>query len=273
MRWPSLSCLIEDRARPGTIERYGNVLATTYPDEVLEELDQGHHQYSIDLCERCSRLDECDEYESQAEAAAENMRLLSGYWSGSHWAWVAPKSVIDLSRVVVDSNRSDELQELMAAKRRRMPLSIDGVRSFFLDVLQEENRHLRELAKGAKKRLRRKVKDSVGSAAAVLVEEAFDAATDIGAKRLREAFQQAAWKPKGRPEASGAAQEPPKPVDPLKEAEDLLDLRWPYSKEDLEVSFRIKVKKYHPDVAGNSGTEKMAKINIARDTIKKAREW
>lgn len=258
---------VEDRARPGTVERYGNVLATNRPEEIIEEIENGFHQYHVEICERCSTLEECDEYETQAEVAAEKMLLLSGAWVGSRWAWVAPQSVLDISRVVKDQNRSAELQELMAGERRKMPFSLEGLRTFFLNVIEDESKNLRELAKGAKKRLRKKVKASVGSAAAAVAEEAFDAATDIGAQKLRDAFRQTSGKVRSYVE--------PKPVelDPLQIAELLLDLKWPYTKEDLEVSYRIQAKKHHPDIAGPAGTEKMAQINLARDKIRTAREW
>lgn len=273
MRWAAMAGTVEDRARPDTIERYGNVLATTFPDEVLEEIENGFSQYSIDVCERCSTLDECDEYETQAEKAAESMRLLSGAWVGSNWAWVAPSSVLELSKVTTNASRSAELQEMMGSgKKQRISFSLEGLRSFFVDVLADENRHLRELAKGAKKRLRRKVKDSAGSAAAAFVEEAFDAATDIGAQKLRDAFSRNSERRYRRPDTASST-----PVDPaqsaLEAAEAMLDLKWPYSKEDLEVSYRIQAKKHHPDIAGPAGAERMAQINVARDRIRSAREW
>lgn len=269
-QWPEIASRLADRARGDTVKQFGSVIVTEVPDETLLDLENEYGGGELDVCESCHRLSPCDAYSSYAESAAERLRLLSGEWVGSQWGWIAPSNVIQMAGVQFDEDRSKDFQDLIGDRPRKTGMfGLDAVREFFLGAIAEEGRRLREFAKGTKKRLRRKVRDTAGETAAYFAEEAFDAVADIGAQRLKDAFKAAE---RQRQEKRYAQAQAPR-EDPLEQAERMLDLKPPYSKEDLEVSYRIQARRHHPDVAGASGTEMMAKINVARDTIKAHHQW
>lgn len=53
------------------------------------------------------------------------------------------------------------------------------------------------------------------------------------------------------------------------EALNILGLSRKYTEEDLKQQYRRLARKYHPDIAGMSYTEKFAKINEAYETLSK----
>lgn len=220
------------------------------------------------LCGTCQEMRMCREYDKLSERAAEEAFLLTGEWSeDGQWSWSAPARVVEAAGVR-DPKKSDLLLQRFDVTRASSGEGLIGMlKNASQSIVFGERERFEQLLQGARGRVQRNVKKAAGNVAAEAAGQVFDSLADEGAKRLYDAIRNLGKKD-GHP--SGGAWAPSNHQDvELDSAESLLELRWPYSPEQLEAAFKAAALRSHPDRGGSSSA--MASVNQARALIRRVR--
>jgi hypothetical protein len=212
-------------------------------------------------CPACDELRQCSVYEGACEQIAERMSLLSVcIRNDGQWAWLAPESVIHLSRVTEDF-------EIGARMRRALGVNDedDSFVGSVKDMFRQEVNAAKGFASAVRSRLKRKVTASAGKAAGRAVDEVIDNVVDIGASAFKQRFRAAA--------TSGSYPSGSVPIRSEREtAADLLGVREDASDEEVDRAWRLLTQTYHPDRNPERqewANAKMREINAARETLKR----
>lgn len=242
--------------RRGT--RYGKV-ALCEPSALERELAD---REGILRCPACDELRQCSVYENECDAIAESMSLISVCLRrDGQWAWLAPESVIDLSRVVEDTDAGVRIKRLLGV----LVEGNDGFAGSLKEMLREEVDAAKGFANAVRNRLKRKVTATAGKAAGRAVDEVIDNVVDFGAQTFKQRFREA---------TSGPSYPSGEVRSERAKAADLLGVSEDASDEEIDKAWRTLATTYHPDRHPDRqswATAKMRDLNAARQTLKQTR--
>jgi hypothetical protein len=235
--------------------RYGKV-ALCDPAAIDRELMDRDDLFR---CPACSDLRQCSVYENECDAIAESMSLLSICMRrDGQWAWVAPESVIDLSRVVEDAESASRMRRILGVQS----VEDGGFAESLKDMLREEVHAAKGFANAVRSRLKRKVTATAGKAAGRAVDEGIDNVVDFGASTFKQRMRQAAG---GYSYPSGEVR------SERSRAAETLGVQEDASDEEIDKAWRSLAQAFHPDKHPDRqswANTKMREINGARQTLK-----
>lgn len=209
------------------------------------------------LCPACDGLRQCSVYENECEQIAERMSLISAcVRPDGQWAWLGPESVIHLSQVVEDSDRSSKVRRLLGILEEDESF-VGSVK----DIFRGEVTAAKSFANAMRSRLKKKVTATAGKAAGRAMDDVIDNVVDIGSSAFKQRFKAAATEyPSGSVRSDRA------------KAAELLGVSEHASDEEIDKAWRAMAVAYHPDKhQGNQewANRKMREINEARDALKR----
>jgi len=210
-------------------------------------------------CPACNDLRQCSVYENECDAIAESMTLLSICMRrDGQWAWVAPESVIDLSRVVEDAESASRMRRILGVQSEEE----GGFAESLKDMLREEVHAAKGFANAVRSRLKRKVTATAGKAAGRAVDEVIDNVVDFGASAFKQRMRQAAG---GSSYPSGEVR------SERSRAAEVLGVREDATDEEIDRAWRTMAHVVHPDRHPDNqewANGRMREINNARQTLK-----